>query len=158
MIWVFSLKGNRAATPSSQFAAPDPPPTEVSFGFSGLLGGAVPVVKTDAVKIGGLRLQPRAHHGRDRHQGDVHQLRRSAAQCRGRRRGRLGHRAPRKGEAGSVTFNRPGTYTYHLHAASLHDRPDHRDRTRDCVRACRGRGSGGRKADGPMAMPGHEAR
>jgi PQQ-like domain len=50
MIWVFSLKGN-PRHPIAQFAAPNPPPKEVSFNFTGLLKGEVPIVNTNAVKM-----------------------------------------------------------------------------------------------------------
>jgi alcohol dehydrogenase (cytochrome c) len=50
MIWAFSLKGN-ARHRIAQFAAPNPPPTEVSFNFTGLRKGAVPIEKTNAVKL-----------------------------------------------------------------------------------------------------------
>src|SRR6516164_4178637 len=50
MVWVFSLQGspnNRI----SQFEAPAPPPTGVTFNFTGLLKGSVPVEKTNAVRM-----------------------------------------------------------------------------------------------------------
>jgi hypothetical protein len=50
MVWAFSLQGspkNRVA----QFEAPPPPPTGVTFGFTGLLKGGVPIVTTNAVRM-----------------------------------------------------------------------------------------------------------
>jgi len=49
MVWAFSLQGspnNRVA----HFEAP-PPPTGVTFGFTGLLKGGIPIEKTNAVRM-----------------------------------------------------------------------------------------------------------
>ena len=51
-----------------------------------------------------------------------------------------------KGESASVTFNQPGTYTYHLHAASLDDRADHRHGAERGLCPGNGGGNGGAEA------------
>lgn len=50
MVWVFSLKGNPRHR-IAQFDAPPPPPSTVSFQFSGLRKGEVPIEKTNSVKM-----------------------------------------------------------------------------------------------------------
>ena len=111
MVWAFSLRGspnNRVA----QFEAPPPPPTGVTFGFTGLLKGGVPIEKTNAVRMidynftpsriaieAGSRVaftnggnQPHNAAGADAGSWDTGLL--------------------KGGETASVTFNRPGIYNY----------------------------------------------
>jgi alcohol dehydrogenase (cytochrome c) len=157
VIWVFSLKGNREHT-IAPFAAPDPPPTEVSFNFTGLLKGAVPVVKTNAVKMADYAFSPAritiatgtkvtfTNSGNQPHNA-------AGADAGGWDIGLLGN-----GEAGSVTFNKPGTYNFlctphpFMIGQVIVTGPEIASAPAVVV------DSSGKKADGPMAMPGHEAR
>ena len=157
VIWVFSLKGNREHA-IAQFAAPDPPPTEVSFNFTGLLKGAVPVAKTNAVKMADYAFTPAritvatgtkvtfTNSGNQPHNA-------AGADAGGWDIGLLSN-----GEAGSVTFNKPGTYNFlctphpFMIGQVIVTGPEIASAPAVVV------DSGGRKADGPMAMPGHEAR
>src|SRR4029077_10387059 len=50
MVWAFSLQGSPKDR-VAQFEAPPPSPTGVTFGFTGLLKGGVPIVKTNAVRM-----------------------------------------------------------------------------------------------------------
>jgi alcohol dehydrogenase (cytochrome c) len=157
MIWVFSLKGNPRHR-IAQFAAPNPPPKEVSFNFTGLLKGEVPVVKTNAVKIADYTYSPAritvatgtkvtfTNGGAQPHNA-------AGADAGGWDVGLLAG-----GEAGSVTFNKPGTYSYictphpFMIGQIIVTGPENASTPAVVVE------SSGRKADGPMAMPGHEAR
>ncbi len=157
MIWVFSLKGNPRHR-IAQFAAPNPPPKEVSFNFTGLLKGEVPVVKTNAVKIADYAYSPAritvttgtkvtfTNGGAQPHNA-------AGADAGGWDVGLLAG-----GEAGSVTFNKPGTYSYictphpFMIGQIIVTGPENASTPAVVVE------SSGRKADGPMAMPGHEAR
>jgi len=111
MVWVFSLQGspnNRI----SQFVAPPPPPTEVSFAFTGLLKGGVPVENTSAVKLVDYNYSPAriavttgtkvtfTNVGTQPHNA-------AGADSGGWDTGLLS-----TGETASVTFNKPGTYNY----------------------------------------------
>jgi quinohemoprotein ethanol dehydrogenase len=111
MVWVFSLQGspnNRL----SQFVAPPPPPTEVSFNFTGLLKGGVPVENTSAVKLVDYNFSPAriavttgtkvtfTNVGTQPHNA-------AGADGGGWDTGLLS-----TGETASVTFNKPGTYNY----------------------------------------------
>jgi alcohol dehydrogenase (cytochrome c) len=113
MVWAFSLKGspnNRIA----QFKAPAPPPTGVTFDFTGLVKGGVPIEKTNAVRMidynfapqritveAGSKVtfsnsgsQPHNAAGTDADGGDWDTGMLVAD------------------ETATVTFNRPGTYNY----------------------------------------------
>jgi plastocyanin len=111
MVWVFSLAGNPKHR-IAQFAAPNPPPMEVSFNFTGLLKGEVPIVKTNAVKMADYAYSPAritvaagtkvtfTNAGSQPHNA-------AGADAGGWDIGLLSG-----GEAGSVTLNKPGTYSY----------------------------------------------
>ena len=111
MVWAFSLRGspnNRVA----QFEAPPPPPTGVTFGFTGLLKGGVPIEKTNAVRIIDYNFTPSriaieagskvtfTNSGSQPHNA-------AGADTGGWDTGIL-----KGGETATVTFNRPGTYNY----------------------------------------------
>ena len=111
MVWAFSLQGspnNRVA----QFEAPPPPPTGVTFGFTGLLKGGVPIVKTNAVRMIDYTFTPPriaveaggkvtfTNSGDQPHNA-------ASADTGGWDTGIL-----KNGESATVTFNRPGTYSY----------------------------------------------
>jgi alcohol dehydrogenase (cytochrome c) len=110
-VWAFSLRGspnNRIA----QFEAPLPPPTEVSFGFTGLLKGGVPIEKTNAVRMIDYNFTPSritieagskvtfTNGGNQPHNA-------AGADAGGWDTGIL-----KGSETATVTFNRPGTYNY----------------------------------------------
>jgi plastocyanin len=156
MIWVFSLKGNKDHR-IAQFDPPAPPPTEVSFNFTGLLKGAVPVVKSNAVKMIDYAFSPSrvtvatgtkvtfTNTGQQPHNA-------AGADAGGWDIGML-----MAGETASVTFNKPGTYTYlctphpFMIGQIIVTGPEITSVPAVAVE------SSGRKADGPMAMPGGEA-
>jgi len=111
MVWAFSLRGspnNRLA----QFEAPPPPPTEVSFGFTGLLKGGIPIERTNAVRIVDYAFTPAritvatgsnvifTNGGSTPHNA-------AGADAGGWDTGLLDG-----GQSATVTFNRPGTYNY----------------------------------------------
>jgi hypothetical protein len=73
-IWAFSLRGSPNSR-IAQFEAPPLPPTEATFGFTGLLKGGVPIEKTNAVRMIDYNFTPATHHGRGRQQGHLHQQR-----------------------------------------------------------------------------------
>jgi alcohol dehydrogenase (cytochrome c) len=152
MIWVFSLKGNRRHR-IAQFDPPNPPPSQVSFNFTGLLKGEVPIVKTNAVKMidyayapsritvtTGTKVtftntgqQPHNAAGPDLSGWDIGIL--------------------TAGQTATVTFNKPGTYLY---ACTPHPfmigqvivtGPEIASAPPVVVE------SSGVKADGPMTMP-----
>jgi quinohemoprotein ethanol dehydrogenase len=157
MIWAFSLKGNSRHR-IAQFAAPNPPPKQVSFNFTGLIKGEVPIVKTDAVKIADYAFSPVritvaagtkvtfTNAGTQPHNA-------AGADAGGWDVGLLSG-----GEAGSVTFNKPGTYSYicaphPFMIGQVIVTGSEVDSAPAVVVE-----SSGRKADRPMTMPGHEAR
>lgn len=111
MVWAFSLQGspnNRLA----EFEAPTPPPTEVSFAFTGLLKGGVPVERTNAVRMVDYAFSPQritvaagtkvtfTNGGSTLHNA-------AGAEGGGWDTGLL-----EAGQVASVTFNQPGTYSY----------------------------------------------
>jgi quinohemoprotein ethanol dehydrogenase len=113
MVWAFSLKGSPNDR-IAQFEAPAPPPTGVTFDFTGLVKGGVPIEKTNAVRMidynfnppritveTGSKVsftnsgsQPHNAAGADASAGDW-----DTGMLSG-------------GETATVTFNRPGTYNY----------------------------------------------
>jgi alcohol dehydrogenase (cytochrome c) len=111
MVWVFSLQGSPNDR-LSQFVAPPPPPTGVSFNFTGLLKGGVPVENTNAVKLIDYNFSPAriavttgmkvtfTNAGTQPHNA-------AGADAGGWDTGLL-----LTGETASVTFNKPGTYNY----------------------------------------------
>ena len=106
MIWVFSLKGTPGRPAASRSRPPTPPRERRRT-------SPAPVARDERDQDRGLHLRPAAHHGRGRHQGDVHQYRRPAAQRRlVATRGGWDTGLLAKGESASVTFNRPGTYNF----------------------------------------------
>ncbi len=153
MIWVFSLKGNPNHQ-IAQFDPPPPPPTEVSFNFTGLLKGEVPVVKTDAIKMVDYAFTPAritvttgtkitfTNTGQQPHNA-------AGADAGGWDIGLL-----MNGEAGKVTFNKPGTYFFQCtpHPFMIGEitvtGPEIASAPAVTVEGS------GRKADGGMAMPG----
>lgn len=157
MIWAFSLKGNKDH-PIAQFDPPPPPPTEVSFNFTGLLKGAVPIVKANAVKTIDYAFNPSritvttgtkvtfTNAGQQPHNA-------TGADLGGWDIGLL-----MNGESASVTFNKPGTYVYQctphpfMIGQIIVTGPEIAAAPPVVVEAS------GRKADGPMAMPGHEGK
>ena len=156
MIWVFSLKGNPRHR-IAQFAAPNPPPKEVSFNFTGLLKGEVPIVKTDAVKMADYSFSPAritvtAGTKVTFTNAGIQQHNASGPHAGARNIGILAGR-----ETGSVTFNKPGTYSYictphpFMIGQIIVTGPEIASAPAVVVE------SSGRKADAPMAMPGHEA-
>jgi plastocyanin len=111
MVWAFSLQGspnNRIA----QFEAPPPPPDEVTFAFTGLLKGGIPIEKTNAVRMIDYNFTPPritieagkkvtfTNNGTQPHNA-------AGADGGGWDTGML-----KMGETATVTFNRPGTYNY----------------------------------------------
>jgi plastocyanin len=113
MVWAFSLRGS-ANNRIAQFKAPAPPPTGVTFDFTGLVKGGVPIEKTNAVRMidynfapqritveAGSKVtfsnsgsQPHNAVGTDADGGDWDTGMLAAD------------------ETATVTFNRPGTYNY----------------------------------------------
>jgi plastocyanin len=156
MIWVFSLKGNPKHR-IAQFDPPAPPPTEVSFNFTGLLKGAVPIEKTNAVKMVDYAFNPPritvttgtkvtfTNSGSQPHNA-------AGADAGGWDIGLLNG-----GETAGVTFNKAGTYSYlctphpFMIGQIVVTGPD--VAAADAVEV----ESSGRKADGPMPMPDHGA-
>ena len=154
MIWVFSLKGNKDHQ-IAQFDPPPPPPTEVSFNFTGLLKGEVPIAKTNAVKTVDYAFNP-AHitvtTGTKVTFTNVGQQPHNAA---GADAGGWDIGLLMNGKSASVTFNKPGTYYYQctphpfMIGQVIVTGPEVTSAPAVVVEAS------GRKADGPMAMPGH---
>ena len=157
MIWAFSLKGNRDHR-IAQFAPPDPPPTGVSFNFTGNVRGEVPIEKTNAVKMVDYAFMPSritittgtkvtfTNTGSQPHNA-------AGADAGGWDIGLLSG-----GESGSVTFNKPGTYSFlctphpFMIGQIIVTGPEITSAPATVVE------SSGRKADAaPMSMPGHEA-
>lgn len=157
MIWAFSLNGNHNHQ-IAQFEAPAPPPSQVSFNFTGLLKGEVPIAKTNAVKMIDYAFSPAritvttgtkvtfTNTGQQPHNA-------AGADLGGWDVGILqGH------ETASVTFNKPGTYLYSctphpfMIGQIIVTGPEIASAPAVVVEAS------GRKAEGPMAMPGHEMR
>ncbi len=111
MVWAFSLRGspnNRIA----QFEAPPPPPTEVTFGFTGLLKGGVPIEKTNAVRMIDYNFTPpritiEAGSNVTFTNGGIQPHNAAGADAGGWDTGLL-----KGGETAAVTFNQPGTYNY----------------------------------------------
>jgi quinohemoprotein ethanol dehydrogenase len=155
MIWAFSLNGNRNHQ-IAQFEAPAPPPSQVSFNFTGLLKGEVPIAKTNAVKVIDYAYSPSritvttgtkvtfTNTGQQPHNA-------AGADLGGWDVGIL-----QGGETASVTFNKPGTYLYSctphpfMIGQVIVTGPEIAAAPAVVVEAS------GRKAEGPMAMPGHE--
>jgi alcohol dehydrogenase (cytochrome c) len=111
MIWTFSLNGNTSHR-IAQFDAPNPPPSEVSFNFTGLLKGEVPIVKTNAVKMIDYAFSPSritVKTGTKMTFTNAGQQPHSAA---GADAGGWDTGLLNGGETASVTFNKPGTYSY----------------------------------------------
>ena len=96
----------------AQFEPPPPPPTGVTFGFTGLLKGGIPIVKTNAVRMIDYTFTPPriaveaggkvtfTNSGDQPHNA-------ASADTGGWDTGIL-----KNGESATVTFNRPGTYSY----------------------------------------------
>jgi alcohol dehydrogenase (cytochrome c) len=111
MVWAFSLRGNPTRR-VAQFEAPPPPPTEVTFGFTGLLKGGIAIEKRNAVQMIDYNFTPPritveagstvtfANSGTQPHNA-------AGADVGGWDTGVL-----KNGETATVTFNRPGTYNY----------------------------------------------
>ena len=156
MVWAFSLQGspnNRVA----QFEPPPPPPTGVTFGFTGLLKGGIPIVKTNAVRMIDYTFTPPriaveaggkvtfTNSGDQPHNA-------ASADTGGWDTGIL-----KNGESATVTFNRPGTYSYtctphpFMIGQIIVTGPEIASAPAVVVE------SGGRKVDAPMAMPVREA-
>jgi plastocyanin len=130
------------------------PPTEVSFNFTGLLKGEVPVVKTDAIKMVDYAFNPAritvttgtkvtfTNTGQQPHNA-------AGADSGGWDIGLL-----MNGEAAKVTFNKPGTYLFQCtpHPFMIGEitvtGPEIASAPAIAVEGS------GRKADGGMAMPG----
>jgi quinohemoprotein ethanol dehydrogenase len=111
MVWAFSLRGNPTRR-VAQFEAPPPPPTGVTFGFTGLLKGGIPVEKTNAVQVIDYNFTPpriRVESGSTVTftNGGNQPHNAAGADMGGWDTGIL-----KNGEAATVTFNRPGTYNY----------------------------------------------
>jgi amicyanin len=156
MIWVFSLEGNPKHH-IAQFAAPNPPPTGVSFNFTGLLKGEVPIVKTDAVKMADYAYSPAritvaagtkvtfTNTGSQPHNA-------AGSDAGGWDTGMLSGN-----EARSVTFNKPGTYSYictphpFMIGQIIVTGPEVASAPAVVVESV------GRKADESTAMPSHKA-
>jgi quinohemoprotein ethanol dehydrogenase len=155
MIWAFSLNGNPAQQ-VAQAAAPPPPPTELSF-ESDRAPRALRVRDTDRIKMLDYRYDPPqigiatgtkvtfTNAGQQQHNA-------TGADAGGWDTGLL-----KAGETASVTFNKPGDYFFSctphpfMVGRIVVTGPEVTG-----VPAVVVEGSG-RKADGPMAMPGHDA-
>jgi len=155
MIWAFSLRGNRDHR-IAQFEAPAPPPSQVSFNFTGLLKGEVPIVKSNAVKMIDYAFSPSritvttgttvtfTNTGQQPHNA-------AGADLGGWDVGLLQGR-----ETATVTFNKPGTYLYSctphpfMIGQIIVTGPEIASAPAVVVQAS------GRKAEAPMAMPGHD--
>jgi quinohemoprotein ethanol dehydrogenase len=156
MIWAFSLQGNPQHQ-IAQFDAPPPPPTEVTFNFTGLLKGAVPIEKTNTVKMVDYAFSPSritittgtkvtfTNSGQQPHNA-------AGADLGGWDIGVL-----MGGESASVTFNEPGEYLYtctphpFMIGQIIVTGPKIASAPAVVVAAS------GRKAGGPIAIPGQEA-
>jgi quinohemoprotein ethanol dehydrogenase len=111
MVWAFSLRGS-ANNRLAQFEAPPPPPTGVTFNFTGLLKGGVPVEKTNSVRMVDYNFSPPritveagskvtfTNGGSTPHNA-------AGADAGGWDTGLLS-----AGQVATVTFNKPGTYNY----------------------------------------------
>jgi alcohol dehydrogenase (cytochrome c) len=113
MVWAFSLKGspsNRIA----QFEAPAPPPTGVTFNFTGLLKGGVSVEKTNTVRMIDYNFTPQRitveAGSKVSFTNGGSQPHNAAGADAGGRDWDTGMLTG--GETATVTFNRPGTYNY----------------------------------------------
>jgi plastocyanin len=96
----------------AQFEAPPPPPTEVTFGFTGLLKGGVPVEKTNAVQIIDYNFTPPRI---TIEAGNTVTFTNSGSQphnAAGADMGGWDTGILMGGDTATVTFNRPGTYFY----------------------------------------------
>ena len=111
MIWVFSLTGNPNRV-IAENAAPPLPPSGPTFSFAGLRKGEVPIEKTNAVKMVDYAFRPSritvtagtkvtfTNTGAQPHNA-------AGADAGGWDTGLLAQNA-----TASVTFNRPGTYSF----------------------------------------------
>jgi quinohemoprotein ethanol dehydrogenase len=111
MLWVFSLAGNPNQV-IAQKEAPPPPPSGPSYAFAGLRKGEVPIEKTDAVKMVDYAFAPSritvtagtkvtfTNTGSQPHNA-------AGADAGGWDTGLLA-----QGTTASVTFNKPGTYSF----------------------------------------------
>jgi plastocyanin len=115
MVWAFSLKGspnNRIA----QFEAPAAPPTGVTFGFTGLLKGGVPVEKTNTVRMIDYNFTPQRitieAGSKVSFTNSGSQPHNAAGADAGGGGGDWDTGMLTGGETATVTFNRPGTYNY----------------------------------------------
>jgi quinohemoprotein ethanol dehydrogenase len=157
MIWAFSLHGS-SPHQIAQFDAPPPPPTEVTFNFTGLIKGAVPVETTNAVKMVDYAFSPSritvptgtkvtfTNTGKQPHNA-------AGADLGGWDIGIL-----MAGETASVTFNKPGEYLYvctphpFMIGQIIVTGPEIASAPAVVVEAS------GRKAGGPIAIPAAQAR
>jgi plastocyanin len=111
MVWVFSLQGgpdNRL----SQFTAPPLPPTEVSFNFTGLLKGGVPVESTNAVKMIDYNFSPARITVATGTKVTFTNAGTQPHNAAGADAGGWDTTLLASGETASVTFNRAGTFNY----------------------------------------------
>jgi quinohemoprotein ethanol dehydrogenase len=157
MIWAFSLHGGPPHQ-IAQFDAPPPPPAEVTFNFTGLIKGAVPVEKTNAVKMVDYSFSPSritvptgtkvtfTNTGKEPHNA-------AGADLGGWDIGIL-----MAGETASVTLNKPGEYLYvctphpFMIGEIIVTGPEIASAPAVVVEAS------GRKTGGPIAMPAAQAR
>jgi quinohemoprotein ethanol dehydrogenase len=155
MIWAFSLKGS-PAQPIAQAEAPPPPPTELSF-ESDRAPRALRIRDTDRIKMLDYRYDPPqikvetgtkvtfTNAGQQQHNA-------TGADVGGWDTGLL-----KAGETASVTFNKPGEYFFSctphpfMVGRIVVTGPDVTGVPDVVVEGS------GRKSDGPMAMPGHDA-
>ena len=131
MVWAFSLKGspnNRIA----QFEAPAPPPTGVTFNFTGLLKGSVPVEKTNAVRMIDYNFTPQRitveAGGKVSFTNSGSQPHNAAGADAGVGGGDWDTGMLTGGETATVTLQQTGHVQLYLHAAPVHDRANRRDR------------------------------
>jgi plastocyanin len=111
MVWAFSLQGS-PNDPIAQFEAPPPPPTEVTFGFTGLLKGGVPVEKSNAVQMIDYSFTPPRI---TLEAGSTVTFTNSGSQphnAAGADMGGWDTGILKGGETATVSFNRPGLYNY----------------------------------------------
>jgi alcohol dehydrogenase (cytochrome c) len=109
MVWAFSLRGspgNRLV----EFAPPVPPPTEVTYAFTGLLKGGIPVVATNQMRIidysfAPMRITVAAGSKVTVTNGGKAPHNVASADGGGWDSGPLD-----AGQKADITFNRPGTY------------------------------------------------
>jgi plastocyanin len=111
MLWVFSLAGNPDRI-IAQNAAPPAPPSGPSYAFAGLRKGEIPIENTNAIKIVDYAFSPSritvtagtkvsfANTGSQPH---------NAA---GADAGNWDTDMLNQGETATVTFNKPGTYSF----------------------------------------------